>query len=95
MYTESQAKQERRESAEIAMERIRKQKIFLSRGLDGDDISRTSTITAGDPVSGYIGYPEVQADMIAEEKEAARKGTFLGKVERVVEGIGKLIGVPF
>lgn len=83
---ESKSKIERKAEMEAAMERARRKKIFQSHGLDSEDIARTTEMSASDPVGAYIGYPEVQAQMIADEK--ARRD---GIVAKVVQGIAGLI----
>ncbi len=90
--SESQTKIEKREKAEAEMERARRREVFRSYELDEEDIARTRAIEAGDPVGSYFGFPEIQAQMIADEK-AYRNG-LAGRIERVVQAVGEVIKVP-
>lgn len=91
MELESQAKAGKRERAEAAMARARRLEMFRRHGLNDEDITRTNTMSAGDPVSSYIGYPEIQAQMIADEKDAM--GGIRGKIGRVAQGIADYLGI--
>ena len=90
MDAESKAKHQKRLRNIATMKRVRNGEIFKSYGLDNSEIARTRTFTAGDPVSNYVGYPDVQAQMIVDEKET--KGRIKEQFDKVVDGIAKILG---
>lgn len=54
---------------------IRMQAIVEEHGLTPEDIARMGTMDPNDEISVYAGHPAVQAAMIADEKEQARRAT--------------------